>query len=118
MTIVPRAGAGTVVEIIHCGPRLGSDNYTDVQTEDTMHWDQVQGSWNHVKGKAKQMWGDLTDDELDTIAGERDELVGRLHQAWHQQGESTVTDRQTGSESYSPSWLAGKSLHRAAESSG
>jgi uncharacterized protein YjbJ (UPF0337 family) len=30
------------------------------------------------QGKAKQMWGDLTDDELDTIAGKRDELVGRL----------------------------------------
>jgi len=43
-----------------------------------MNWDQVQGSWNQVKGKAKQMWGDMTDDELDTIAGKRDELVGRL----------------------------------------
>jgi uncharacterized protein YjbJ (UPF0337 family) len=41
-----------------------------------MHWDQVQGSWNHVKGKAKQMWGDLTDDELDTIAGKRDDWSG------------------------------------------
>jgi uncharacterized protein YjbJ (UPF0337 family) len=61
-----------------------------------MKWDQVQGSWNHVKGKAKQMWGDLTDDEIDTIAGKRDELVGRLHQAWHQQGGSTPTARQLG----------------------
>ena len=52
-----------------------------------MNWDQVQGSWNQVKGKAKQMWGDLTDDELDSIAGKRDELVGRLHQVWHQQVE-------------------------------
>ncbi|MGH8479026.1 MAG: CsbD family protein [Gammaproteobacteria bacterium] len=43
-----------------------------------MNWEQAQGSWNQVKGKAKQMWGDLTDDELDTIAGKRDELVGRL----------------------------------------
>jgi uncharacterized protein YjbJ (UPF0337 family) len=53
-----------------------------------MNWHQVQGSWNQVKGKAKQMWGDLTDDELDTIAGKRDELVGRLHQVWYQQVES------------------------------
>ncbi|MDQ3775707.1 MAG: CsbD family protein [Pseudomonadota bacterium] len=59
-----------------------------------MNWDQVHGNWNQVKGKAKQMWGDLTDDELGTIAGKRDELVGRLHQVWHQQGESTVTARQ------------------------
>ena len=59
-----------------------------------MNWDQVQGSWNQVKGKAKQMWGDLTDDELGTIAPKRDELIGRLHQVWHQQGESPGTGRQ------------------------
>jgi uncharacterized protein YjbJ (UPF0337 family) len=53
-----------------------------------MNWHQVQGSWNQVKGKAKQMWGDLMDDALDTIAGKRGELVGRLHQVWHQQVES------------------------------
>jgi len=43
-----------------------------------MNWDQVQGNWKQVKGKAKQMWGDFTDDELDVIAGKREELAGRL----------------------------------------
>jgi uncharacterized protein YjbJ (UPF0337 family) len=38
----------------------------------------VKGNWKQLKGKAKQMWGDLTDDELDVIEGKREELVGRL----------------------------------------
>ncbi|MBA2593834.1 MAG: CsbD family protein [Gammaproteobacteria bacterium] len=79
-----------------------------------MKWDQVQGSWTQVKGKAKQMWGDLTDDELDTIAGKCDELVGRLHQVWHQQGARRSPGR-AGSENSSPCWLPGKSLNRATE---
>ena len=43
-----------------------------------MNWDQVQGNWKQFKGKAQQVWGDLTDDELDIIQGKREELVGRL----------------------------------------
>lgn len=43
-----------------------------------MNWDQVQGNWKQFKGKAQQVWGDFTDDELDIIQGKREELVGRL----------------------------------------
>ncbi|MGH8652382.1 MAG: CsbD family protein [Gammaproteobacteria bacterium] len=43
-----------------------------------MNWEQVKGNWGQVKGKARQMWGDFTDDELDVIEGKREELVGRL----------------------------------------
>jgi uncharacterized protein YjbJ (UPF0337 family) len=43
-----------------------------------MNWDQIEGSWKEMKGKAKQRWGKLTDDDLDIIAGRRDELVGKL----------------------------------------
>ncbi|MGH8576457.1 MAG: CsbD family protein [Gammaproteobacteria bacterium] len=115
MTITPHATAGTVVEVIPFdGPMGPIVSFTNVQTEDTMNWDKVQGNWTQVKGKAKQMWGDLTDDELDTIAGKCDELVGRLHQVWHQQGARRSPGR-AGSQNSSPRWLAGKSLNRAAE---
>lgn len=43
-----------------------------------MNWEQVEGNWHHRRGKARQVWGDITDDELDVIAGKREELVGRL----------------------------------------
>lgn len=43
-----------------------------------MNWDRVEGSWKEFKGKAKQQWGKLTDDDVDVINGRRDELEGRL----------------------------------------
>ena len=45
-----------------------------------MNWEQVKGNWNQAKGKVKQQWGKLTDDDLDTIAGKKDELVGRIQE--------------------------------------
>lgn len=41
-----------------------------------MNWDQIQGNWTTFKGKVKERWGDLTDDDLDRIEGRRDQLVG------------------------------------------
>ncbi len=41
-----------------------------------MNWNQVQGNWKQFMGKAKDTWGDLTDDELTQIAGKRDALLG------------------------------------------
>ena len=43
-----------------------------------MNWDQVEGNWKQFKGKAKQQWGELTDDDLDVIDGKREELIGRI----------------------------------------
>jgi uncharacterized protein YjbJ (UPF0337 family) len=43
-----------------------------------MNWSQIEGNWTEIKGKAKQAWGRLTDDELDTIAGKREELEAKI----------------------------------------
>ncbi|NHF60363.1 CsbD family protein [Flavobacteriaceae bacterium TP-CH-4] len=40
--------------------------------------DKVKGNWNIAKGKIKQEWGALTDDDLDYEEGKEDELVGRI----------------------------------------
>ena len=37
-----------------------------------------EGRWDQLKGKAKQNWGELTDDDLDVAEGNYDELVGRI----------------------------------------
>ncbi|GAB1582847.1 CsbD family protein [Phyllobacterium phragmitis] len=47
-----------------------------------MNWDQIAGQWRQVKGKVREQWGDLTDDDLERIAGNRDQLVGRLQERY------------------------------------
>ena len=41
---------------------------------------EFKGTWNEVKGKAKQAYGDLTDDDLAYEEGKSDETVGKLQQ--------------------------------------
>jgi uncharacterized protein YjbJ (UPF0337 family) len=41
---------------------------------------QFKGSWNEVKGKLKQKYGQLTDNDLAFSEGKEDELLGRLQQ--------------------------------------
>lgn len=43
-----------------------------------MTWDQVQGDWMQIKGKLRQNWAMLTDDDVMRIDGKREELIGRL----------------------------------------
>lgn len=47
-----------------------------------MNWDQVQGNWKQIKGKVKEKWGKMTDDDLDVIAGRRDQLAGVLQKRY------------------------------------
>jgi uncharacterized protein YjbJ (UPF0337 family) len=39
------------------------------QRETDMDWNRVEGNWKQVKGKVKEKWGNLTDDDLDKING-------------------------------------------------
>ncbi len=41
---------------------------------------QIKGSWNVLKGKLKQSYANLTDDDLKYEDGKEDELIGRLQQ--------------------------------------
>ena len=40
-----------------------------------MDWNRVEGNWKQLKGKIKEQWGNLTDDDLDKIAGKREQLT-------------------------------------------
>src|SRR5262249_52272632 len=52
------------------------------QRRNVMNWDQIAGNWTQLKGKIKEKWGKLTDDDLTTIAGKRDQLAGKLRERY------------------------------------
>ncbi len=47
-----------------------------------MNWDQVAGTWKQFKGSVKEKWGKLTDDDLNVIAGKKDQLIGKLQEKY------------------------------------
>ncbi|PAU96853.1 CsbD family protein [Paracoccus salipaludis] len=47
-----------------------------------MNWDIIQGKWDQLKGSVKQEWGELTDDEVTQINGDRDRLSGKLQERY------------------------------------
>jgi len=47
-----------------------------------MNTDILKGKWKQIRGEAKKWWGELTDDELDQIDGERDKLVGKVQERY------------------------------------
>jgi len=47
-----------------------------------MNSDVFEGKWKQLKGTVKQRWGKLTDDDLTTISGKKDELVGKLQERY------------------------------------
>ncbi len=47
-----------------------------------MNTDIAEGKWKQLKGKIQQQWGDLTDDDLDKIKGQRQEFVGLMQERY------------------------------------
>ena len=47
-----------------------------------MDWDQIEGNWKQFKGRVKEEWDNLTDDHLDTIKGQRDQLAAKIQEAY------------------------------------
>jgi uncharacterized protein YjbJ (UPF0337 family) len=47
-----------------------------------MNWDQIEGNWKQIRGKVRAKWGELTDDEIDRIKGERDILIGKIQEKY------------------------------------
>jgi uncharacterized protein YjbJ (UPF0337 family) len=55
---------------------------SDFEKEDTVNWEKTKGQWNQAKGAVKKQWGKLTDDDLTVIAGQRDQLVGKIQERY------------------------------------
>ncbi|OJX43931.1 MAG: hypothetical protein BGO78_02920 [Chloroflexi bacterium 44-23] len=57
--------------------------------------DILKGKWKQFRGKVKQTWGKLTDDDLDRIDGAQDKLAGRLQERYgytKEKAEAQIAD--------------------------
>jgi uncharacterized protein YjbJ (UPF0337 family) len=60
-----------------------------------MNKDEASGNWKQFKGKMKEKWGKLTDDDMQVIEGKRDQLVGKIQERYgstKDEAEREVTD--------------------------
>jgi uncharacterized protein YjbJ (UPF0337 family) len=60
-----------------------------------MNWDVLKGQWKQATGRLKAKWGKLTDDDLTTIGGKKDEFIGKLQERYgykKDQAENEIDD--------------------------
>ncbi len=73
-----------------------------------MNWDRIEGQWKHAMGKAKEQWGKLTDDDLDVVAGRRDQLAGKIQERYGVAKEEAEQQIAAWSKTASDAWFSDK----------
>jgi uncharacterized protein YjbJ (UPF0337 family) len=70
--------------------------------EETMNDDTMKGQWTQFKGRVREKWGKLTDDDLDQIQGKSEQLIGRLQERYGWAREDAQREVDT--------WMKGHSV--------
>ncbi|CDR33119.1 putative stress-response protein [Criblamydia sequanensis CRIB-18] len=78
-----------------------------------MNKDVFQGQWNILKGKVKEQWGKLTDDDLKEINGKREQLLGKIQKRYGYAKDRAEKEIKTFEEEFA---TTGASSHHAHES--
>ena len=90
------AVAGSLAFLLAAAPVALADNaVSTINTQAGATWNKVEGNWVEFKGKVKEQWGKLTDDDLTQIQGQREQLVGRIQALYGisvEQANKEVTD--------------------------
>ncbi|GLI91570.1 CsbD family protein [Methylocystis echinoides] len=47
-----------------------------------MDWNRIEGNWKQFKGKIKEQWGNLTDDDIDRMEGSREQFEGKIQEKY------------------------------------
>jgi len=68
-------GLGITRAFVLTSTRLGAQ-------EETMNEDTLKGQWTQIKGRVREQWGKLTDDDITRIEGKSEQLVGRLQERY------------------------------------
>ncbi len=70
-----------------------------------MNWERIEGNWKQVVGKAKEQWGKLTDDDLDIVAGRREQLAGKIQERYGVAKEEAERQLAAWERKASESWF-------------
>ena len=70
-----------------------------------MNKDRFEGNWLQFKGKVKEQWGKLTDDDLDVVAGRRDQLAGKIQERYGIAKDEAEQQLAAWQKSASDSWF-------------
>jgi len=70
IAIIARGGAARIQRRLRAGHRVTALQKRSV----IMNWNRIEGNWKELRGKVRERWGNLTDDDLDVIAGKQDQL--------------------------------------------
>jgi uncharacterized protein YjbJ (UPF0337 family) len=60
-----------------------------------MDWNRIEGNWKQFKGRAKEKWGRLTDDDLDVINGRQEQLEGKIQEHYGLAKDQAKKDVET-----------------------
>ena len=69
-----------------------------------MNKDQADGNWKQFKGKVKEKWGKLTDDDLTVVEGKRDQLVGKIQERYGYQKEEAEKEVKSWESDHKYHW--------------
>jgi uncharacterized protein YjbJ (UPF0337 family) len=71
------------IAIFGSGPTLRHhDDGRGLEKGRVMDWNRFEGNWKQFKGNVKEKWGRLTDDDLDVINGQREQLEGKIQERY------------------------------------
>ena len=73
-----------------------------------MNWNRIEGNWQQLKGKVKEQWGKLTDDDFDIADGRRDQLAGVLQERYGIGEDEAERQLRDWESRFEDSWLDGR----------
>ena len=71
-----------------------------------MNTDVLQGNWKQLRGRVKEMWGKITDDDLDRIDGKSDRLLGVLQERYGYARDKAEAELRRFTSNDDASWSA------------
>jgi uncharacterized protein YjbJ (UPF0337 family) len=64
-----------------------------------VNWDKTEGAWKILEGKIRERWGKLTDDDLESVLGKKEQLEGRIQKVYgiaHDEARRQVEEFEKG----------------------